>query len=167
MPEARIRSFFAGKLAVAAIFALALGLILGVFARNTQSPALLGFALVAKPFGLLWTNALRMVVLPLMISYLVLAINAVARGIPILDLLPILPGHWPLVVYEKTKNQFEIVREIINSQRISHIVCATDAGREGELIFRYIYEAAESRKPVQRLWISSLTPEAIRAGFSG
>ena len=77
MPEARIRSFFAGKLAVAAIFALALGLILGVFARNTHSPALLGFALVAKPFGLLWTNALRMVVLPLMISYLVLAINAV------------------------------------------------------------------------------------------
>ena len=77
MPEARIRSFFAGKLAVAAIFALALGLLLGVFARNTHSPALLGFALVAKPFGLLWTNALRMVVLPLMISYLVLAINAV------------------------------------------------------------------------------------------
>src|SRR2546428_4212089 len=81
------------------------------------------------------------------------------------DLLPMLPKRWPLVVYEKTKNQFEIVREIINSQRISHIVCATDAGREGELIFRYIYEAAECGKPVSRLWISSLTPDAIRRGF--
>ena len=81
------------------------------------------------------------------------------------DLLPMLPKRWPLVVYEKTKNQFEIVREIINSQRISHIVCATDAGREGELIFRYVYEAAECEKPVSRLWISSLTPEAIRKGF--
>src|SRR6266571_3610011 len=81
------------------------------------------------------------------------------------DLLPMLPKRWPLVVYEKTKNQFEIVREIINSQGISHIVCATDAGREGELIFRYVYEAAECEKPVSRLWISSLTPEAIRKGF--
>ena len=45
------------------------------------------------------------------------------------------------------------------------MVCATDAGREGELIFRYIYEAAGCAKPVQRLWISSLTPDAIRKGF--
>jgi len=45
------------------------------------------------------------------------------------------------------------------------VVCATDAGREGELIFRYIYEAAQCGKPVSRLWISSLTPEAIRKGF--
>ena len=45
-------------------------------------------------------------------------------------------------------------------------MCATDAGREGELIFRYIYEAAGCDKPVQRLWISSLTPEAIRDGFA-
>jgi len=49
--------------------------------------------------------------------------------------------------------------------RVSRIVCATDAGREGELIFRYIYEATESKKPVSRLWISSLTPDAIRKGF--
>ena len=77
MPEAQSRNFFAGNLAAAAIFALALGLVLGVVARNTQSPVLLGFASIAKPVGLLWTNALRMVVLPLMISYLVLAINSV------------------------------------------------------------------------------------------
>jgi DNA topoisomerase-3 len=81
------------------------------------------------------------------------------------DQLPILPIEWPLVVYEKTKDQFEVVRKILTSGRVSRIVCATDAGREGELIFRYIYEAAGCRKPVSRLWISSLTPDAIRKGF--
>ena len=82
------------------------------------------------------------------------------------DHLPILPTHWPLVVYEKTKDQFEVVRKILTSGRVSRVVCATDAGREGELIFRYIYEAAGCRKPVSRLWISSLTPDAIRKGFN-
>src|SRR5882757_1392623 len=82
-----------------------------------------------------------------------------------MDLLPILPEQWPLVVYERTKDQFEVVRKILTSARVSRIVCATDAGREGELIFRYIYGAAESKKPVSRLWISSLTPDAIRKGF--
>ena len=48
---------------------------------------------------------------------------------------------------------------------LARVICATDAGREGELIFRYIYEAAECSKPISRLWISSLTPEAIRKGF--
>src|SRR5712691_1768410 len=81
------------------------------------------------------------------------------------DLLPILPNRWPLVVYEKTKDQFEIVRKILGSPRVSRVVCATDAGREGELIFRYIYEAAQCGKSVSRLWISSLTPDAIRKGF--
>ena len=57
------------------------------------------------------------------------------------------------------------MRKILTSGRVSRIVCATDAGREGELIFRYIYEAAGCRKPVSRLWISSLTPDAIRKGF--
>src|ERR1022692_4001359 len=80
-------------------------------------------------------------------------------------LLPMLPEQWPLVVYEKTKDQFETVRQILNSPKISRVVCATDAGREGELIFRYIYDAAHCAKPVSRLWISSLTPEAIRKGF--
>src|SRR5580704_12491487 len=55
------------------------------------------------------------------------------------DLLPILPGQWALVVYEKTKDKFEVVRRVLSSPRISRVVCATDAGREGELIFRYIY----------------------------
>ncbi len=79
--------------------------------------------------------------------------------------LPMLPDHWPLVVYDKTKDQFEVVRKILSSPKVARIVCATDAGREGELIFRYIYDAAGSAKPVDRLWISSLTADAIRRGF--
>src|SRR3984885_1118153 len=82
------------------------------------------------------------------------------------NLLPMLPEKWPLVVYEKTKDQFEVVRKIVNSPRISRVVCATDAGREGELIFRYIYEATQCDKPFSRLWISSLTPDAIRKGLA-
>ncbi|MES1261944.1 MAG: DNA topoisomerase 3, partial [Acidobacteriota bacterium] len=81
------------------------------------------------------------------------------------DSLPMLPQTWPLVVYEKTKDQFEVVRKILSSARVGRVICATDAGREGELIFRYIYEAAGCSKPISRLWISSLTPEAIRKGF--
>jgi DNA topoisomerase III len=83
-----------------------------------------------------------------------------------LESLPILPDHWPLVVYERSKEQFEVVQKILLSPRVSRVVCATDAGREGELIFRYIYEAAKSEKPFSRLWISSLTPDAIRKGFA-
>jgi DNA topoisomerase-3 len=83
------------------------------------------------------------------------------------DLLPMLPQSWPLVVYDKTKDQFEVLRQILNSPKVGRVVCATDAGREGELIFRYIYDAAQANKPVERLWISSLTAEAIRAGFDG
>ena len=81
-------------------------------------------------------------------------------------LLPMLPESWPLVVYDKTRDQFEVVRQILNSPKVSRIICATDAGREGELIFRYIYDAARANKPVERLWISSLTPDAIQAGFA-
>ncbi|MGA2883293.1 MAG: DNA topoisomerase 3 [Bryobacteraceae bacterium] len=81
------------------------------------------------------------------------------------ETLPMLPEVWPLVVYEKTKDQFEVVRKILSSPRVERVICATDAGREGELIFRYIYEAAGCSKPIGRLWISSLTPEAIGKGF--
>ena len=76
-----------------------------------------------------------------------------------------LPKSWPLVVGEETQEQFEVVRKILTSPRISGVICATDAGREGELIFRYIYEAVGCDKAVRRLWISSLTPEAIREGL--
>ena len=82
------------------------------------------------------------------------------------DLLPMLPESWPLVVNDKTKDQFDVLRKILLSPRVSRVVCATDAGREGELIFRYIYEAADCEKPFDRLWISSLTPDAIRKGMA-
>ncbi|WP_441286711.1 DNA topoisomerase 3 [Sorangium sp. KYC3313] len=82
-----------------------------------------------------------------------------------LDLLPMLPGQFPLVVLPGTRAQFEIVRKVLGRRDVERVVCATDAGREGELIFRYIYEAAGCKKPVERLWISSLTPDAIRDGL--
>ena len=81
------------------------------------------------------------------------------------ELLPMLPASWPLEVYPRTREQFEIVRRILNDAEVSEVVCATDAGREGELIFRYIYQAAGCRKPFRRLWISSLTETAIRVGL--
>ncbi|MFY2556110.1 DNA topoisomerase 3 [Corallococcus terminator] len=81
------------------------------------------------------------------------------------SLLPMLPGGWPLVVSEQTRSQFDVVRRVLTSPDVGGVVCATDAGREGELIFRYIYEAAGCRKPVRRLWVSSLTERAIRDGF--
>src|SRR5262249_10605247 len=82
-----------------------------------------------------------------------------------LDLLPMVPTRWPLMILEQTRAQFEVVRKILSDPKIERVVCATDAGREGELIFRYIYEAAACKKPVSRLWISSLTDAAIRDGF--
>ncbi len=79
--------------------------------------------------------------------------------------LPMLPSSWPLVVIEETKKQFDVVKRILRRADVDLVVCATDAGREGELIFRYIYDAAACSKSVRRLWISSLTPDAIRKGF--
>ncbi|OJT25253.1 recombinase RecQ [Archangium sp. Cb G35] len=81
------------------------------------------------------------------------------------EVLPMLPGDWPLVVQDKTASQFKVVKRVVNAPEVDTVVCATDAGREGELIFRYIYEAAGCRKPVKRLWVSSLTEGAIRDGF--
>ncbi len=77
--------------------------------------------------------------------------------------LPMLPKEWPLRVVEKTREQFEVVQELLN--KCDEVVCATDAGREGELIFRYIYEIAQCKKPFRRLWINSLTPQAIQDGW--
>ncbi len=79
--------------------------------------------------------------------------------------LPMLPSQWPLVVLGHAAAQFAVVRRILGSPEVASVICATDAGREGELIFRYLYEAAGCTKPVRRLWISSLTDGAIRDGF--
>ena len=80
--------------------------------------------------------------------------------------LPMIPERWPLAIGAGTRAQFDLVSRILNAPEVEEVICATDAGREGELIFRYIYEASSCRKPVRRLWISSLTPEAIRDGFA-
>ena len=79
--------------------------------------------------------------------------------------LPILPETIPLKVISGTKAQFSKVKKLINDKDTDSLICATDAGREGELIFRYIYEKAGCKKPFQRLWISSMTDEAITEGF--
>jgi len=81
------------------------------------------------------------------------------------DRLPMIPERWPLRVLPEGKDQFQNIQRILQDRSVDRIVCATDAGREGELIFRYIYRLAGSDKPVARLWISSLTPDAIRDGF--
>ena len=80
--------------------------------------------------------------------------------------LPILPKEIPLKVLPKTKSQYRIVKKLICDKETDRLICATDAGREGELIFRLIYLEAGCDKPVDRLWISSMTDEAIRDGFA-
>ena len=79
--------------------------------------------------------------------------------------LPMIPGRWRLRGDKKTAAQYRIVKALLTAADTERVICATDAGREGELIFRLIAEHARCRKPVQRLWVSSLTDEAIRAGL--
>ena len=81
------------------------------------------------------------------------------------DTLPILPEEIPLKVIRATRDQFGKIKKLINDPGTDALICATDAGREGELIFRYIYEKAGCHKPFSRLWISSMTDEAISEGF--
>ena len=79
--------------------------------------------------------------------------------------LPILPEPWQYTVCMETMAQFNILKQLMNDPRVGSIICATDAGREGELIFRLVYEQCGCRKPVERLWISSMEEAAIREGF--
>lgn len=79
--------------------------------------------------------------------------------------LPIIPENIKTKVIKKTKEQFKILENLIKMKEIECLICATDSGREGELIFRYIYEQTKCKKPFKRLWISSMTDEAIKEGF--
>ncbi len=79
--------------------------------------------------------------------------------------LPVIPNEWKYNVSRENAEQFNIVSSLMNDDRIDTVICATDAGREGELIFRLVYEKAGCRKPVRRLWISSMEESAITAGF--
>jgi DNA topoisomerase-3 len=82
------------------------------------------------------------------------------------DTLPIIPEKMKLKPNPKTKKQYDIVKKLMQSDDVDSLICATDSGREGELIFRYIYEHAKCKKPFQRLWISSMTDTAIKEGFA-
>lgn len=82
------------------------------------------------------------------------------------DTLPIMPKEWKYVVKKDTQEQFAVLKRLLHDKEISSVICATDAGREGELIFRLVYEQAGCKKPFKRLWISSMEESAIRDGFA-
>lgn len=81
------------------------------------------------------------------------------------ETLPILPEAWKFGIHQNTRQQFDVLKKLMNDASVSEIVCATDAGREGECIFRYVYQIAGCKKPFKRLWISSLEESAIRGGL--
>jgi len=79
--------------------------------------------------------------------------------------LPILPTNWKYEVSASTRKQFGILKKLMKREDVESLVCATDAGREGELIFRLVYHQCGCKKPFERLWISSMEDSAIRKGF--
>ncbi len=81
------------------------------------------------------------------------------------DSLPIMPEKWRLTVSKDKKEQFEVLKGLLNRDDIEYVVNACDAGREGELIFYFVYKLSKSRIPAKRLWISSMEEEAILSGF--
>ena len=80
--------------------------------------------------------------------------------------LPMIPDKWQFQVTDSTKAQYNLLKSLMNRGDISEIICATDADREGECIFRYVYNMARCRKPVKRLWVSSLEESAIRKALT-
>ena len=80
--------------------------------------------------------------------------------------LPIIPGNWQYEVKKDTKAQFKVLKKLLHDKEVDEVICATDAGREGELIFRLVYEMAGCDKPIKRLWLSSMEESAIRDGFN-
>ena len=81
------------------------------------------------------------------------------------ETLPMIPENWKYQIKESTKGQFQILKELLHRADVTEIICATDAGREGELIFRLVYNQAECKLPFKRLWISSMEEKAILEGF--
>src|SRR5690242_5293297 len=79
--------------------------------------------------------------------------------------LPVLPPHFDLAPLEKSEDRLNLLLRLIKRKDVVGLVNACDAGREGELIFRYIVQHAKAKKPVERLWLQSMTPQAIRDGF--
>ena len=81
--------------------------------------------------------------------------------------LPIIPDHFELKPIEKTQSRFNLLKRLLKRADITDVINACDAGREGELIFHYLMKLAGTKKPTRRLWLQSMTPEAIREGFAG
>lgn len=77
-----------------------------------------------------------------------------------------IPEKWLFKVTDSTKAQYNIIKDLMNRGDVTEIICATDADREGECIFRYVYNMARCRKPVKRLWVSSLEESAIRKALT-
>lgn len=80
--------------------------------------------------------------------------------------LPVNPVEWKYEIKPDTKEQYDILYDLLHDGRVNEVVCATDAGREGELVFRLVYDMAGCHKPMKRLWISSMEESAIRDGFA-
>lgn len=80
--------------------------------------------------------------------------------------LPMIPDNWEFTLNKDCKEQFDILKKLLNDNNIDEVICATDADREGECIFRYVYNLSGSRKPVKRLWVSSLEESAIKDGLA-
>ena len=83
-----------------------------------------------------------------------------------LEDLPIIPDIWKTTIFNNTSKQFSVLNRLLNDTRVKEVICATDAGREGELILRLVYEKANCNKPIKRLWISSMEDSAIEKGFN-
>lgn len=90
----------------------------------------------------------------------------VVRGKWSLENLPVLPTHFDLIPREKAQDQLRILKKLLARKDVSEVVNACDAGREGELIFRYVAQHFKNQKPVKRLWLQSMTADAIRQGFA-
>lgn len=82
-----------------------------------------------------------------------------------IDTLPIIPERWKFAVKKQTSEQYKLLKNLLNRDDIEYVICATDAGREGECIFRYVYMLSRCKKPVKRLWISSVEENEILNGF--
>lgn len=82
-----------------------------------------------------------------------------------LEDLPIIPKHMKTIVIGKTRKQFNTVQHLLKREDVKDVIIATDAGREGELVARLILDKVHVKKPLKRLWISSVTPKAIQQGF--
>src|SRR5207253_5364493 len=80
--------------------------------------------------------------------------------------LPVIPPHFGLRPIEKTESRLKVLTKLLKRKDIDQLINACDAGREGELIFRYIVKHTKARQPIKRLWLQSMTPAAIREGFA-